>query len=64
MRRFVFPSQQQIYDHSPHWLQRILVNVEAVRREWFRRHGDYRQLVARTIHPGTIARVTNKRTGN
>ncbi len=46
MRRFVFPSQQQIYDHSPHWLQRILVNAEAVRREWFRRHGDYRQLVA------------------
>lgn len=46
MRSVPLPSQQQLYDHSPRWLQRILVNAEAVRREWFRRHGDYRRLVA------------------
>ncbi|MGB9738152.1 phenylacetate--CoA ligase family protein [Chloroflexus sp.] len=39
------PSQQQIYDTAPRWLQRVLVNAEAVRREWFRRHGAYQQLV-------------------
>lgn len=39
------PAQQQIYDAAPPWLQRVLVNAEAVRREWFRRHGDYRRLV-------------------
>lgn len=46
MNMLRLPSQQQIYDTAPRWLQRVLVNAEAVRREWFRRHGDYRRLVA------------------
>jgi len=41
------PTQQQLYDRAPAWLQRVLVNVEAARREWFRRHGDYAALVAK-----------------
>lgn len=40
------PPQQQIFDRSPRWLQRLLVNAEAARRERFRRHGDYARLVA------------------
>lgn len=39
------PSQQQLYEGAPRWLQRLLVNAEALRREWFRRSGDYRALV-------------------
>ncbi|NNJ09081.1 phenylacetate--CoA ligase family protein [Chloroflexales bacterium ZM16-3] len=39
------PSQQQLYDRSPRWLQRLLVNAEALRREWFRRSGNYQKLV-------------------
>ncbi len=46
MKLLRLPAQQQIYDSSPRWLQRVLVNAEAVRREWFRRHGDYQRLVA------------------
>lgn len=46
MNMLRLPSQQQIYDTAPRWLQRVLVNAEAVRREWFRRHGDYQRLVA------------------
>ncbi|WP_298815797.1 phenylacetate--CoA ligase family protein [Chloroflexus sp.] len=46
MKLLHLPAQQQIYDAAPRWLQRVLVNAEAARREWFRRHGDYRRLVA------------------
>lgn len=41
------PTQQQLFDLAPPPVRRVLVNLEAARREWFRRHGDYRALVAR-----------------
>jgi phenylacetate-CoA ligase len=44
--RRALPTQQQLFDLAPSWAKRVLVNVEATRREWFRRHGDYRALVA------------------
>lgn len=35
------PSQQMLYNRSPHMVQRLFVNIEAWRRDWFRRYGDY-----------------------
>lgn len=40
------PTQQQLFDMAPPLARRVLVNLEAARREWFRRGGDYRALVA------------------
>lgn len=40
------PSNQHLYDLAPRGLQRILVNAEALKRDWFRRYGDYRSEVA------------------
>jgi phenylacetate-CoA ligase len=40
------PNEQQIFDRSPAWLKRVLVNAEALRRDWFRRYGDYAELIA------------------
>src|SRR2546421_11180102 len=35
------PDQHALYDAAPRLVQRGLVNLEAWRRDWFRRHGDY-----------------------
>ncbi|MDZ4720131.1 MAG: AMP-binding protein [Roseiflexaceae bacterium] len=35
------PNQQALYNRSPRALQRLFVNAEAWRRDWFRRYGDY-----------------------
>src|SRR5689334_12235001 len=41
------PDQHTLYDASPRVMQRVLVNLEAWRRDWFRRHGDYQAEMAR-----------------
>lgn len=40
------PSQQQLFNVSPPLLRRLMVNAEAWRRDWFRRHGDYQAVLA------------------
>lgn len=35
------PSRQRLYEASPRIMQRVLVNLEAWRRDQFRRYGDY-----------------------
>lgn len=40
------PSQQEIYNRSPRPVQRLFANLEAWRRDWFRRYGDYRAEMA------------------
>jgi phenylacetate-CoA ligase len=45
--RKLLPSQQLIFQRSPRPLQELLVNVEAWRRDWFRRYGDYAAEVRR-----------------
>ena len=42
-----WPTRQQIYDASPRFIQRVLVNLEAYRRERYRRYGDYEAEVAK-----------------
>lgn len=41
------PNQHALYDTSPRLIQRVFVNMEAWRRDWFRRYGDYQAEMAR-----------------
>ena len=45
LRKYL-PDQHALYDASPRLMQRAFVNVEAWRRDWFRRHGDYQAEMA------------------
>jgi phenylacetate-CoA ligase len=53
MQRWL-PGAQRIYDSSPRPVRRMLANVEAWRRDWFRRFGDYQWQLAQ-FDPGWYA---------
>src|SRR5690349_11230239 len=46
LRKYL-PDQHALYDASPRPVQRVFVNLEAWRRDWFRRHGDYQAEMSR-----------------
>lgn len=41
------PSQRALFDAAPPPLRRVFANLEAVRRDWYRRYGNYREELRR-----------------
>jgi phenylacetate-CoA ligase len=45
----LFPLLEKVYLYSPSFIKRVFVNVEAVRRDLYRKFGDYNELLIRAI---------------